>query len=923
MNKDIFITMIRDWLGIDPEWMIEHIGLRSRMSPVLLAAGIIIAVAFAGYIYFRETSLSVRLRIFLTILRSIAYAVIIVILFEPFFELARKVVVRRNVLVLMDRSQSMAIADARRKPQDVADAAIALGKAGFLMPEKQETMALVRQAMIDAAVALRQERFEDAKEARNKAVRLLTLALKPGAEAAKGVASGDPVPGLTSSLQDILQSQKGLRDRTEQLDKEGRLNADRRREIAAAQDKIVETIDGLFARLREVQPALQQNIQTEMAAVPRIAMARGLVDHPGVNVFERIARDFNVRFFTFGERLEPLAFEPTKMAALGAINPDGKVTAMGAAIEEAVARQGGRPVAGVVLLTDGAFNEGIDLLDVARKMKEQGVPLFPVGIGLKAPEDVGVRSLMAPAVMFPKDEVRVRVQVFAHGYQGVKTEVRVLLDGQEMGKSPVELGPEPRFVDIAFKAPEGKKGMAKISVSIPEQAGEISAANNTIERPVRLMDQKIKVLCIEGKPRWEYRYLRVILLRDPRLSVKFLMTEGDAALPASSKDYIARYPENADEAFSYDLVIIGDVPAWYFSKPQLEKMVQLVKERGGSILMIAGDSHAPTSYLETPLAEILPVRITGSREQVQSKVSPVPTARGKQSLAMLEPVEEANNAVWGRVQPLYQIPSLKGAKPGATVLIELPQAPDRPEAYPLVAWHYAGTGKAMYIGTDQFWRLRLGRGDEYHARFWGQAIQFLALSRLLGENKRIRLETDRTELRAGERMEIHANVLNEFFSPMEAPEYMVQVERVVTETNATATAKAVAAQMPVKLTAVPGAPGLYQGSCTLTDEGRYTITARSEDAEFANSIDLVAARADPEKFEPAMQEDLLRKAAEISGGRYISIREWPSLSGNVAGAEHTVVERRTKDLWDRWPPYAVIVFCLGFEWFLRRRRHLV
>jgi len=913
--------MIRDWLGINSEYVIEHVGLRSRLPIVLMVIGIILAIAFAGYLYSRETSLSSRLRIFLAILRSVVYVIIVVILFEPFFELARKVVVRRNLLVMIDRSQSMGIADARRTAKDTADAALAMGKVGFTIPEKQQTLARARQSMIEAATALRQERYEEARDSRNKASRLMTLLLK---ENAGGEGKTDSVSGFSAALQACAQQQKGVIETTERLDKEGRLNADRRREIADAQDGIVRGVDGLFDMIRGVQPAVSQEVQTAMAAMPRMTLARGLVNPPAGSVFDRMNQDFDVRFFAFGSKLDALSIEPGNMKALDAVNPDGKFTSLAKAVEEAVAQQGGRPVAGVVLLTDGAFNEGIDPLDVARKMKEQGIPMFPVGLGLKAPEDVGLRSLIAPSVIFPKDEVRIRVQVFAQGFKGTKTEIRVLLDGVEVGKTQIDLTDVPRFTEVAFKVPEGKGGQAKLSVSVPEQAGEISVANNTIERTVRIMDQKIKVLCIEGKPRWEYRYLRVVLMRDKRLSVKFLMTQGDSSLSTVSPDYIARYPENPEEAFSYDLVIIGDVPSWYFSKPQLEKMVQLVKERGGSVLMLAGDFNAPSSYVDTPLAEILPVRITDSREQVPDNVYPVATERGKQSLAMLESTDKANDAAWARVQPMFQVPVLKGAKPGANVLLELPQGPNRPEAYPLVAWHHVGTGKAMYIGTDQLWRLRLGRGDEYHARFWGQAIQFLALSRLLGENKRIRIETDRTDLRAGERLEIHANVLNEFFAPIQAPDYTVQIDRIVTATNgATAGEKEVVVALPVKLSATQGAPGLYQGYCTLAEEGHYSIRAKSEDAEFANTVELTAGQADLEKLEPAMQEDTLRKMAELSGGRYIGIREWPSLPGTISGTEHTVVEHRTKDLWDRWPLYALIVFCLGFEWFLRRRRHLV
>ncbi|MEI6970114.1 MAG: hypothetical protein WCL44_01235 [bacterium] len=917
MNNETFSTAIREWLGIDPEWMIEHVGLRSRLSPLLMMLGIGIAVGFAAYMYSRERSLTTRLRAALAVLRSIVYITVILMLFEPFVELVHKAVVRRSVLVLVDRSRSMAIADARKKQADLADAALATGRVAFPVQERQDALSLARQAMIEAAAALRQERFDDARTARSKVAGLLEVALN-------GLAPGqaDAADGFRADIEPFIRSQKGIAGKTEQLEKEGRLNADRRREIAGAQEELAASTDILFDKLRGVSPVVPAGVAAEVAAVPRIDIAHGLIGHPS-RALERIAVGCNVRLFSFGERLEPLAFDVAGDSKMGRLNADGRVTAMGGAIEDALARQGGLPVAGVVLLTDGAVNDGRDLLDVARKMKEYGVPLFPVGLGLRAPEDVGVRSLMAPAVIFPNDDVRVRVQVFARGYDGARTDLRVTLDGEEMSRTAVELRAEPEFVEVNFKAPEGRKGMATLAVTVAGQEGEVSLANNTVERQVRMMDQKIKVLFVEGKPRWEYRYLRVILLRDPRLSVKFLMTEGDSALPGASRDYIARYPENPEEAFSYDLVIIGDVPAWYFSKAQIERMAQLVKERGGSLLMIAGDAYAPYSYVDTALADVLPVRITGDRDEVTPKTSPVPTGRGKQSLAMLAADDNENDAVWARVQPLYSVPALAGAKPGANILIELPTGPDRPAPYPLVSWQYAGTGKAMFIGTDQLWRLRIGRGDEYHARFWGQAIQFLALSRLLGENKRIRLETDRTELRAGERLEIHANVLNEFFAPVEAPEYVVQVERALAGTNTPAGARTVAAQIPVKLMAVPGAPGLYQGSVMIEDEGRYTVSARSGDEEFANTVELLAARADPELLEPAMQEDILRKAAEISGGRYIAIGDWPTLPGNVAGAERTVVEHRTRDIWDRWPPYVLIVICLGIEWFMRRRRHLV
>jgi hypothetical protein len=272
------------------------------------------------------------------------------------------------------------------------------------------------------------------------------------------------------------------------------------------------------------------------------------------------------------------------------------------------------------------------------------------------------------------------------------------------------------------------------------------------------------------------------------------------------------------------------------------------------------------------------------------------------------------------VRPLYRLPNLGGAKPAATVLLEVPPGPGRAEPYPLAAWHYAGTGKAMYIGTDQLWRLRYKRGDTHHARFWGQAIQFLALSRLLGENKRVRIEAGRNELRAGDRLDVHANVLNEFYEPVEAADYTVVLETAA-ETNAEASR--VAAPIAVRLAPVPDTPGLYQGYCTPPRKGRYTLRARPEDAELANTVDITVSEPNPEQREPAMQEALLRSMADLSGGRYFRAREWPALPGTLGGQEREVVEQQTLNIWDRWPPYVLLVLCLGLEWFIRRRHHLV
>jgi hypothetical protein len=123
---------------------------------------------------------------------------------------------------------------------------------------------------------------------------------------------------------------------------------------------------------------------------------------------------------------------------------------------------------------------------------------------------------------------------------------------------------------------------------------------------------------------------------------------------------------------------------------------------------------------------------------VAASVYPVLTPEGVSSMVMtLEDEPETNERIWSRMAPLDRVPPLLSPKLGATVLVGLSDTGARATSYPLVAWQRYGTGKCMSIATDRLWRLRFKTGDKYHWRIWSQCIQFMTLSRLMGEHKQI------------------------------------------------------------------------------------------------------------------------------------------------------------------------------------------
>ena len=660
--------------------------------------------------------------------------------------------------------------------------------------------------------------------------------------------------------------------------------------------------------------ALTAEVRARAARASRIELAKGILANPNLEVFKRLAENYRIRYFSFGERVEPASGEGEELAAaLRGIAATGKSTRLGSAIEDVVARYSGQPIAAIVVLTDGASNEGIEPLEVARRMGERGIPIFPVGIGLPNPPDVRLEGLVLQDNVFAKDKVPVRFRVASQGYTNRSVEVVLRVNGVEADKRSVTLGAEPQFAELTFVAPDDARSL-KVELECSALPGEVASENNRLERTVRVIGEKIKVLYVEGKPRWEYRYLRAVLLRDQRLDVKFLLTQGDRDLARASERYLERFPDVAKEAFVFDLVILGDVAASYFTPAQFARMEELVRERGGSFLLLAGQFNALAGYLGTPVADMLPVKLQAAGwEQVDDSVHPVVTSKGDEmTVVWLEVPRERNAALWALVRPLYQVPVLDGAKPAATVLATLSDAPRRREPYPLIAWQRYGRGKVMFVGTDQLWRLRFKRGDKYHARFWGQVIRFLTLSRLLGENKRIQLETGRRTFRTGDRVQVFANVLDESYQPVSLPSYTIYVGR-QGESETTM----------VRLEPVREVPGLYQGYFTPREEGHYVVRTGPADRDASNQLDLEVVTTPLEMLQPAMQEDLLRKMAELSGGEYLGIRDLPTLPDHVKGEVRTAVVRREKPLWDLPLVFVVVLLCAGTEWFFRRKHDLI
>jgi hypothetical protein len=348
----------------------------------------------------------------------------------------------------------------------------------------------------------------------------------------------------------------------------------------------------------------------------------------------------------------------------------------------------------------------------------------------------------------------------------------------------------------------------------------------------------------------------------------------------------------------------------------MDRLEDLVRKRGGSFLMIAGHFFSPKAYAGTPIEKIAPVELAnGGWMIVPPSVKVRLTPEGERSSVMrLEADDSVNRALWSLVSPMYDLPRIANVKTGATVLATLSTPLAGGDAagknYPLVAWQRYGTGKSMFVATDQLWRLRLKRGDRYHAKFWSQAIQVLTFSRLLGENKRVRIETDQKEYQLGERVQLTVNACNEMYEPLKAPSFTIQAQE---QTKG---------QKPQSITlqAVPDSPGLFQGYYQPVGEGVTSFTVPTVKDGDSNTAEVNVVNKPLELQDAELQEALLKNMAAQSGGRYFPIRDLNVLPEWINGEDLSTRVRSEKAI--TWPLFFVILCCASLEWFFRRRNDL-
>jgi hypothetical protein len=566
----------------------------------------------------------------------------------------------------------------------------------------------------------------------------------------------------------------------------------------------------------------------------------------------------------------------------------------------------------VVLLSDGDWNTGSTPSSAATDLRMRNIPVFSVGMGSQDRlPDIELASSSAPTFGLAGKTVRIPFRLT--NWLPVDQAVVISLNGTggEVIEKTVRVSGMGQVNDTIDWKPE-QTGDYELIVSVPLLPEETITDNNDVSLPISIRNEALRVLVVESYPRWEYRYLRNALERDPGVEVNCLLFHPGLDGVGGGRGYLDEFPDDK-QLFQYDVVFLGDVgvSAKQLSLDDCENIRQLVRSHAGGLVFLPGFRGQQETLLTTELNELYPVVPDATQPRGIGTTAPARfalTESGRRSLlTRLEPDNERNEEIWRSLPGFQWYAATARARIGTDVLVTHDSESTRFGRVPLIATRTSGTGKVLFMGTDGAWRWRKGVEDLYHYRFWGQVVRWMAYQRNMSQGEFMRLFYSPDRPDADNVLTLNANVMKTTGEPLREGTVAVQIVAPSGQTDS------------VRLSpAGDDSWGLFTGSFTPREGGPYELTTTCLETGSRLETSISVRGQERERVGQPARFDVLKEISQISRGSLTEVADIETLVTQLAALPEPELTTRRFRIWSHPLWGGLLVLLLGAFWSARK-----
>ncbi|MEP6916834.1 MAG: glutamine amidotransferase [Acidobacteriota bacterium] len=597
----------------------------------------------------------------------------------------------------------------------------------------------------------------------------------------------------------------------------------------------------------------------------------------------------------------------------------GAQTKLGAALDGARQELAGLPLAGMVLVSDGADTTDVSLNDALLGLKAAAVPVFTVGVGRdRLSRDVQIDRVSTPRTALKGTSLVIDAVVTQTGYAGETVSLDVEDEGRIVGSQEVKLAAdgEPAAVRVRFTASDSGARLFRFRIA-PRQ-GELVTQNNTREALIEVSDRREKILYYEGEPRPEMKFLRRAVEDDKNIDLITLQRTADNKYMRFLQDenpeaLLAGFPKTREELFAYRGLILGSIEAGAFTGDQLRMIAEFVERRGGGLLMLGGPrAFAEGGYAGTPVADALPVTL--ERMARVPDILPVarlhvsPTRAGEaHGVTQIAPTEAASAARWKDMPILTSVNTIRAVKPGATILLSGTDEKRRDQV--VLASQRYGRGKALAFPVQDSWHwqmdVKMSLEDQTHENYWRQLLRWL----VDGVPNPVDVHTTTDRVEPGEQVTLVADVVDPTFVELNDARVVAHVTG----------PKGAVTDVPMQWTGERN--GEYRGSFATADQGLYSAQVEGSRAGKTLGLGTTQVRAAPsdaEYFDATMHAPRLQRIAEETGGRFYTTDTVNAMAEDLKYTGRGVTTVEEHELWHMPIVLFTLLLLIGAEWGYRR-----
>ena len=690
------------------------------------------------------------------------------------------------------------------------------------------------------------------------------------------------------------------------------------------------------------------------------------------NWHARAAQDFSVRLYGFDSRLRSLdSFEQVKF--------DGNSSSLGDAIATVRERYANRPVAGVLVFTDGMSTDTLP----ATQPGENPVPIFPVvDLGRDQLRDISITDPAITQSAFELAPVQIEATIRCLGLKDQKVIVR-LFDEKNNSDSDqtltVDSGTFEKRVRFQYRPKEPGIQFARLRAMLkseddpaelsPPSQQEVTTTNNTRLLAIDRGGGPYRILYLAGRSNWDIKFFRRAVEEDQELRMAGIVrvakkeakfnfrdrsvsntnplfagfdTDEEAVEQYDEPKFMqfgvrdenelkGGFPKTEAELFQFHALVLDDIEASFFTQEQMLLIRQFVSARGGGLLMMGGsESFERGGYRDTPIGDLLPIYLNKSAtmpstvESTAAPTAPLGSEDADAPSVAYRLTREGSLEPWMRLR--------------ASELDEAKRLSDMPRFF---AWNKL---KDVKPGASILANVAADDNATYPAMvvhsFGGGRVGALTIADLWRWTMR-RSQEDSNDLAQCWRQmarwltaDVPKRVALEIIPPRKtndphAIRIKVRDESYLPLDNASFEVSVLPPDgklVPVDVTPDREQPGLYLANYWSQIDGPYVVSVKAKSADGEEIAEVESGwSAEPSALEfrnLAPNLDELTALARQSGGEVIDIDQLDNFVRSLPTRQVPITETRVEPLWHSSTWLALTLICLCAEWGLRRWRGL-